>query len=900
MNGQQEPYEEHRDGPYVHTSYSSPVTLLREWMERTDKAPLHEFLVLGFTVDLPFLEAVAVPMARNLGARVGILGDAGHGLHQAVDVRQAGRGYLHGVASCGGGAFHPKVALLLGEHACRLAVGSGNPTLSGWGANDELWTVVATEDGASHPVFADLADWLEALPGSVAMAPWWGEDLARIAGLLADRYLSAPDPAPDPSGTRLVHNLTRPLLEQLTCEGPVDELRLHAPFVDPSGETLTRLLDLFSPADVTLGLQRHWSSYDPDGLAKAFAGHPSARVRGLEENRVRHGKLIEWRVGDRWHALVGSPNLTRAALGRATGDATAHPANCELAVLASGTRPLLPDAGPSLPLGSLTLTAEGPGRRQDVPSLILLGARADEPVGLEVVLARRPDGVEVQVELSPDGSPGSWTPVATLPPGVLRKHLPVGGTEPGSAVRVSCTLPDGSYAESAVAFLYSAEHCAPRGTADTTPRLKYAYTPQELFGDPAAARRFENDLVRLQELTAESTTAHAATGAAPRALSVRHPDGWAAYLADCRRALGTDLTQLAFGTLHVDLPELPGPRAATPWRISEITVTADDGYENAYEDGGEEAPLPDPEAAAEYVLCVPPESRPYHQAWIRRLVRRLAEDAHTTPQPRFPAPVGLLVARLHLQLLATGLWDDGDYGWRGTTAELVTALAAPADPEGEPPELRRRVDAALAVLMALLSLHGDVEGADPDPLSAAAWARSRVAVGRAEASDAEDLFLPAGGQSGHVATRSDLETLAARARTVRDPRAEAVRELAELGMSASYEDGIWEVTGSFGNVQASAAKAATLLAARLPGPALVRAASRGKSCFLAWNSPDLVRLTGRIWNGYRISPPATPATRFHSESPRPTTRGTEAIRTLEQILEATDLTLHEVFVRTAP
>jgi hypothetical protein len=127
-----------------HTRFASPVTLLREWSERSDQQALHEALFLGFTVDRPFLEKVAIPVARGLGARTAVIGDAAQGLYDPVDVRMAGRSYLHGLASCQR-AFHPKVVLLVGEHACRLAVGSGNPTLSGWGANDELWTVVETE-----------------------------------------------------------------------------------------------------------------------------------------------------------------------------------------------------------------------------------------------------------------------------------------------------------------------------------------------------------------------------------------------------------------------------------------------------------------------------------------------------------------------------------------------------------------------------------------------------------------------------------------------------------------------------------------------------------------------------------------------------------------------------------
>ncbi|MDI9883041.1 hypothetical protein QMZ92_01145 [Streptomyces sp. HNM0645] len=82
-----------------HTRFASPVTLLRDWSERSDQQALHEALFLGFTVDLPFLEKVAIPVARGLGARTAVIGDAAQGLYDPVDVRMAGRSYLHGLAS---------------------------------------------------------------------------------------------------------------------------------------------------------------------------------------------------------------------------------------------------------------------------------------------------------------------------------------------------------------------------------------------------------------------------------------------------------------------------------------------------------------------------------------------------------------------------------------------------------------------------------------------------------------------------------------------------------------------------------------------------------------------------------------------------------------------------------
>ena len=124
--------------------FHSPLTLLREWRDRPDGAPLREVLIMGYTLDLVFLERYCVPTARALGARVTVLGDAGQAVHAAVDVRYAGRSYQHGHASCGG-AFHPKLMALLGDEDIRIAVGSGNPTMSGWGHNHEIWLVLRSE-----------------------------------------------------------------------------------------------------------------------------------------------------------------------------------------------------------------------------------------------------------------------------------------------------------------------------------------------------------------------------------------------------------------------------------------------------------------------------------------------------------------------------------------------------------------------------------------------------------------------------------------------------------------------------------------------------------------------------------------------------------------------------------
>ena len=67
-------------------SITSPVALLNQWQGPAARDDLQDLVLLGFTVNLPFLEKVAIRTARDLGARVTVIGDAAHGVHDPVDV----------------------------------------------------------------------------------------------------------------------------------------------------------------------------------------------------------------------------------------------------------------------------------------------------------------------------------------------------------------------------------------------------------------------------------------------------------------------------------------------------------------------------------------------------------------------------------------------------------------------------------------------------------------------------------------------------------------------------------------------------------------------------------------------------------------------------------------------
>ncbi|MDX3640667.1 hypothetical protein P1P70_14695 [Streptomyces sp. MB09-02B] len=760
----------------------------------------------------------------------------------------AGRSYLHGLATCCG-AFHPKVVLLVGEHACRLAVGSGNPTLSGWGANDELWTVVETEEDDSHTLLADLADWLGELPSAVSLAPWSASHLAELSALLTERHVNAP--AGPEAGPRLLHNLRRSLLEQLPL-GPVDELHAYAPFIDEAGHALSALVDRLVPRRVTLGLQPRWSSYDA-GTVKAALGGSSAQIRLLEETRMRHGKFIEWQSNGRRYALTGSANLTRAALGASTRDG----GNCELAVFSTDTAPLLPEEGRTAPLTSLVGRTIRPFTSTG-HTLVLLGAKTDSE-GLHVSLARSWPA-PVAISTSADGSPGSWTEIGSIPQGVLTCSFPQPEV-PGAAVRAACVQRDGSTVESHVVFVYSPVHCARRHGADSGPRLRYDYTAQVLFADERAARRFETDLLRLRELTAGTAAPRVspATGAAASSGALSGVDRWDAYVADCRRMIGAPLTDLAFGTLQIDLPQAPSSR----WILSAVTDSGATEDDEAHEDDAEdEEPLT---VSMPVALQIPPERRVLCRTWIRRWVGTLASPGGA---PAAPVPVRLVVANLYVQLLAAGVWEENDQSWRDGLSRLLEALCFEDGPseaaQQAPPETRRRLDAVAAVVMTLLSQDATFTGGgEHDVLAARAWLRSKDRIARAEPEQVEDLMLPPEQALARVAPWSEVERLIALAQE-EDPEAEVVEEFSAAGWEASHEDGLWEITGSFGNPLPVVSRAADRLGRHHPSGVLVRARSRNRWAFVAWAAPHLVLFNppARVWRTYEVRPPATPESRF--------------------------------------
>ncbi|HSA49602.1 MAG TPA: hypothetical protein VLH10_05755 [Yinghuangia sp.] len=361
-------------------------------------------LFLGFAAERAGLGDDALPAARTTGARVAVIANAPYGVYHAGG-RDPSRAAVLG--------FAPRVALLLGDDTARLAVGSQG--------DDALWTTVACARGSSHAMLADLADWLESLCGALEFAPWAEAHLRELADAVAERHIGAPV-GPDDEA-RLLHNLHAPLLDRLPV-GPVTELHIHAPVLDPDARALRALVDRLTPAHITLVLPPPRVGYDPDAVAAALAGHP-AEIRIVDDAHVRGGRLIQWRAGDRWTVLTGGSELT----WRALGSAVATGGLPELAVCGEGDPALLPSEGTRIPYDAAPTTSDEPasGRPKGAPVHVVAPPGAPQP-------AAPPGAVGADSLLSPGRTaPAPAAPAPAAPGPAVTAVKPVTPAAPPAA-----------------------------------------------------------------------------------------------------------------------------------------------------------------------------------------------------------------------------------------------------------------------------------------------------------------------------------------------------------------------------------------------------------------------------------------------------------------------------------
>ncbi len=335
--------------------------------EREPQAALY----CTYGLDAHFFEAEVLPwtfplrlgLDRTAGSAAGYLNAADRALqnrfvgvyydHLLLDGPQLP--YLPVRVDVSPGAFHPKLVVLDYGDTIRVVVASANLTRPAWSELLELFVVEDLSPAVAHPWAPVLRRFVRRLAEQTP--PERRDEVLGLSKRLSER-------AGTTGRSSLLSSWDGPLLEAaLAGVGPLSRVDVVSPFLEgEEGAGVFDALDhdrlhgrLFLDADET-----------DDGLA---ARGPQAKIDQLmatrrwtlyrvrrqwngddEDARLRrlHGKVLSLVTGRRARVLVGSANVTRAALLGTPGGSP--PGNVELCVLldvdVQGATALLPQADP--------------------------------------------------------------------------------------------------------------------------------------------------------------------------------------------------------------------------------------------------------------------------------------------------------------------------------------------------------------------------------------------------------------------------------------------------------------------------------------------------------------------------------------------------------------------------
>ncbi len=789
---------------------ANPLSLVNRFAAEGGRA--EEILVCTYEQNLAFFERCALGASRATGARVTLIGDLDVIEHDLAAIHHAGVSYLAAGAKARG-AFHPKLIVLANADRATVAIGSGNLTLAGWFGNDELWTILhgTAETGAS-PALAEVAAWLDQLPSAVTLSADAIAALDRTSTLLS-RFESSPMPDGPSASVRVVHGLTTPIIEHLPT-GPVDELGIYAPFHDHSGEAVRRLVERLRPAEVRLGIQPGLTSAKGEALADVLP--TSTEIVELDPSPYRHGKLVEWRVGDRWEALTGSANLS----GPALCDTAVSGGNIELGVIAPTDGPLLP-AGTTATMEDLRrLKPTGPVKkhRREVV-LILAVTRTDVGVRIDFVRPLRQDAT-LQRAL-PDTPPGSWDlelPVAEATETVVVEDAP-GGT------RFRATLADGT--PTRAEFVMDPASVLRRvGSASSQQSL---LSLEDLFSDVDAARRLFRVLEDLPSPSRSTVTPPAAPGdhesGANQDSEPYTVGDWRDYLALAEEVVSPDVLAFALG-----LPP-SGTAASSPTHAPRNWDEDDpDDVAGGLEDDIAEEVTADGDLGGSGVIT---ESI----TWGLAAEARERYWKSLLPGERTQPIAAMARVRMMLLFVAAGGCSQSDKEWVKPTLRAIEQLAVTPLPEDQWASAGGLIAVGLAAIRSSLSTVQTTTR--HSALRRAEQQASHLLVASDDEKVSEfgrGLTKRFGATIAPLAVAEEVERI-----VNNDPLRNALADLRLAGTSVATDDGVLCLTGDVDDARQAVLHA--LSRCRDLREVCIRAGSEaGGWATAVWHDPDLLIL----------------------------------------------------------
>jgi hypothetical protein len=289
------------------------------------RAKFEVSIITTFNAYLPFYEEVVLRRLVSSGCQYNVLlmdsGELSKGLAAPTSQpRLAGRAYTL-VPMRSAGAFHPKVALLMGKNNSRVFIGSHNVTLSGFGHNREITTIIDLPKGTDDPdahlaraVWKFLEDWLEQqtdyLPESILNAakkvattfsPWLREE--------SDQSREFQFIGTQPMGDSL-WDRTRPILPK-----KAKQIIGIGPFFDRAGAFIKTMAQDLKPVEIILGVE-------PDKVVLCRQDNLPPEVRFVDASSLGNGKNKRflhakgfWVQGDdgQMALVTGSANLSSPA-----------------------------------------------------------------------------------------------------------------------------------------------------------------------------------------------------------------------------------------------------------------------------------------------------------------------------------------------------------------------------------------------------------------------------------------------------------------------------------------------------------------------------------------------------------------------------------------------------------
>lgn len=275
---------------------------------------------------LPFYEEVLLRRLASAGCRANVLMMDGRqcaGAYASDDTkaRFAGRDYTL-IPVRAGGAFHPKIVLLVGRRKGLLFVGSHNLTVVGFGYNRELtsrFEVNDESDIADFTVFSGVWDFLRAwAAGQPEELLATFEDAERYADWLRRARESKEEVNAQarffgarPEGQTLWD------MVRLQIPDEVKRITLVSPFFDAKLDFIKRLAKEFSPGEFIVGVDPETVDIRHDAPRIVT---PDTNVRFVDAKRLRegkgylHAKAVLFETLDGRELLVtGSANASRQA-----------------------------------------------------------------------------------------------------------------------------------------------------------------------------------------------------------------------------------------------------------------------------------------------------------------------------------------------------------------------------------------------------------------------------------------------------------------------------------------------------------------------------------------------------------------------------------------------------------